>query len=120
MAYDRNSLPNNESQSANDQGTHERKDRKWLYYDNPDNELKVGGMVPMSVWELVLLRLGASESVGIVLKLVEFALVVMLKVVRLKLPVVGKRAVASRTGAGQSSVQAPAINYCLTTQSTEC
>lgn len=81
-------------------------------YDNPDKVLNDGGMVLMSVWELVLLRLGGSERVGAVLKLVDFALVAMLKAVRLKAPVVLKRAVASRILAGQRSPQAPAIDCC--------
>ena len=81
-------------------------------YDNPDKVLMDGGMVLMSVWELVLL--GGSERVGAVLKLV-FALLAMLNAVRLKAPVVLKRAVASRILAGQRSLQAPAIDCCLTT-----
>lgn len=73
-------------------------------------------MVLMSVWELVLLRLGGSESVGVVLNWVDFVLVVLLKAARLKLPVVLKRAVASRILAGQRLFQEPVINCCLTTQ----
>lgn len=87
-------------------------------YDNPDKELKVGGMVLMSVWELVLLRLGGLERVGAALELVKLALVVMLKAVRLKLPVVLKRAVASRILEGQRPFQAPDTDCCLATQSS--
>jgi hypothetical protein len=89
-----------------------------LLYDNPGKVLNDGGMVLTSLWELVLLRLGGSERVGAVLKVVDFALVAMLKAVRLKAPVVLKRAVASRILAGQRSLQAPAIDCCLTNQSS--
>lgn len=84
-------------------------------YDDPANELKVAGIVLMSVWELVLLRLDEPGEVGAALELAEVAPMVVLKAVRLKLPVVLKRAVASRTLAGQRSLQAPVID-CLTTK----
>lgn len=81
-------------------------------YHNPDKELKVGGMVLMSVWELVLLRVGGPDSVGTVLNRVDFAPEVMLSAVELKLPVVLKRAVASRILTGQRSLQTPVIDCC--------
>lgn len=89
-----------------------------LLYDNPDKELKVGGIVLMSVWEFVVLgALVGSERVRAVLKSVDFALVVSLRAVRSKLPVVLKRAVASRILEGQRSLHAPVINCCLTSYS---
>jgi hypothetical protein len=64
----------------------------------------------MSVCELVRLPVPGLERVGVVPKVIEFELVVILKAVRLKLPVLLKRAVASRILAGQRSFQAPVID----------
>lgn len=59
------------------------------------NVLKADGVVMISVGELVVPKLRGSESVGVMVKLLEVVVVVILRAVRLKLPVVPKRATAS-------------------------
>ena len=51
--------------------------------------LTVGGIVLMSVCELVRLKVPGLERVGVVPKLLEFGLVAIMKAVGLKLPVGG-------------------------------